>query len=95
VEKAWDTSLMRRGGTFFYKELAITSGRFGSNRYHKGHLRGTGHSYKGRELPAMSLGKMSTYRAFLEAWPLGWVLKGKWSMMEMWKQRARTENSRW
>ena len=84
---------------FFYKELAICLGRFNSERYQKGHPRGTGHFYKGRELTEMSLGNMRTYKLFLEAWPLGWPLKGRWNKMEMCRQTDRgslgTENSWW
>lgn len=79
-------SLMRHDGIFFNKELAISSGRFGCNRYHKSHRRDTGSFYRGRELAEMSLGKMRTYRAFLEAWPFGWALKGRWNTMEVWRQ---------
>lgn len=86
---------MRHDGIFFYKELAISSGRFGSNRYHKSHLRDTGPFCRGRELAEMSLGKMRTYRASLEVWPFGWALKGRWSMMEVWRQRDSPENGRW
>lgn len=50
MEKAWDTKFDEMWWPFFYKELAQGLGRFNSNRYHKGHPRGTGRFYQGREL---------------------------------------------
>lgn len=99
MEKAWDTKFNETWWPFFYKELVICLGRFNSNRHHKGHPTGTGRFYKGRELAKMNLGNMRTHKAFLEAWPLGWALKGRWSKMEICRERDRgtlgTENRWW